>query len=416
MTSVSALTLNLPLANTSPAALLRVAICAVTCFTSAFEASERLRAVVAMPVPMGLVSTSTSPTLPPALVNRTRLALAGAIDQLDDSVFFLDVPFRAYGKLFLRLTASVSRAQELSADALSAKTAGATAARTALRLVHERSPLWQTYLHLDVLPFLQRGLRVPVLEGYRSLPDEPGLREQFSKLVEEQRHHEASPWDTHPTLEQRLAALPQGEGRLSASPPALRLLGEVEQEQESMVLETSFTGEVKDLHPLSWNELGTWLAAQFEKTLEGTVLAQHTALEDLPGLVTRAESLSEQLGSGVRFMSREARRRDAAGWLVQWLTVRLVAKGFDSRWQPGAGLRLVRGEETLSAQSLVDALESGELHRAGVGRALRRLVAFAPRYTRREVRRILIGDYEQVIRGSGCTRRWWGTTRAGPCR
>jgi Zn-dependent protease with chaperone function len=114
-------------------------------------------------------------------VYRTRLALAGAIGQLDDSVFFLDVPFRAYGKLFLRLTASVSRAQELAADALAAKIAGATASRTALSLVHERGPLWQTYLHLDVLPFLQRGLRVPVLEGYRSLPETAGLRRRTRK-------------------------------------------------------------------------------------------------------------------------------------------------------------------------------------------------------------------------------------------
>lgn len=294
-------------------------------------------------------------------VYRTRLALAGAIGQLDDSVFFLDVPFRAYGKLYLRLTASVSRAQELSADALSAKVAGAAAARNALRLVHERAPLWQTYLHLDVLPFLQRGLRVPVLEGYRSLPDARELRSTFAELVEEQRHHEPSPWDTHPTLEQRLAALPQAEGVLSVSPPALRLLGTDEREQETMVLETAFTGDVKSLHDRGWNELGAWLVEQFGKSLEGTPFAQHTELSALPKLLEDAESISEQVSNGVRFMSREARRREVAGWLEQWLAVRLVARGFEPRWRPGSGLRLVRAEDSLDPQGVVAALESGEV-------------------------------------------------------
>ena len=295
-------------------------------------------------------------------VYRTRLALAGVIGQLDDSVFFLDVPFRAYGKLFLRLTASVSRAQELSADALAAKIAGATAARTALQLVHARAPLWQAYLHLDVLPFLQEGLRVPMLEGYRSLPATPELRSTFARLVEEQQDHEASPWDTHPTLEQRLAALPQGEGLLSSSPPALRLLGEVERDQETLVLETALSGDVNTLQTLGWSELGAWLVERYSKTLENTRLSKQTQLEALPGMLAEAESLSSQLANtGVRFMSREARRREAFGWLVQWLNVRLVERGFEPRWRPGTGLLLVRGEESLVAQDVVDALESGEL-------------------------------------------------------
>lgn len=297
-------------------------------------------------------------------VYRTRLALAGAIGQLDDSVFFLDVPFRAYGKLFLRLTASVSRAQELAADALSAKLAGATAARTALQLVHERAPLWQTYLHMDVMPFLRRGVRPPMLEGYRALPEAAGLRKSFAKVVEEQQQLEASPWDTHPSLEQRLAALPQGEGRLSTSPNALRLIGEVERELETLVLQNSFTGNVLEMQELSWEEVGPWLVKQYARTLEGTVLASHTRLDALPELLADAESLSEKLSGGVRFMSREAKRRDAMAWLEQWLMVRLVEHGFQPRLQPGKGLLLLRGEESLEVNQLLAALESGELSAA----------------------------------------------------
>lgn len=294
-------------------------------------------------------------------VYRTRLALADAIEQLDDSVFFLDVPFRAYGRLFLRLTASVSRGQELSADALSAKIAGATAARNALRLVHEHGPLWQVYVHLDVIPFFRRGLRLPLMEGYRALPEPRGLREEFAQAVEEMRQSEASPWDTHPTQEQRLAALPQGEGLLSGSPRALRLLGEVERDQETLALETTFTGDVAGLRELTWDQLGPWLVETFGKALEGTVLEKHARLDELPALLADGESLSERLATGVRFMSREARRKDAAAWLVQWLTVRLAAGGFEPRWAPGAGLKLVRGDEAIVAQELVDAVESGEL-------------------------------------------------------
>lgn len=295
------------------------------------------------------------------LVYRTRLALAGAIGQLDDSMFFLDVPFRAYGKLYLRLTASVSRAQELSADALSAKVAGATAARNALRLVHENAPLWQTYLQLDVVPLLQRGLRVPVLDGYRALPESKALRPSFRAVVEEQRHSEPSPWDTHPTQEQRLSALPQGEGRLSASPPALQLLGKDERALETTVMQMTFTGELDGLQEVSWSELGPRLVDEFEKSLERTVLAKHTEVTALPQLLADAESLSERLSGGMRFISREARRRDVVSWLVQWLTVRLARRGYEPRWSPGVGMVLWKGDESLVASELIDALESGEL-------------------------------------------------------
>lgn len=295
------------------------------------------------------------------LVYRTRLALAAAIGQLDDSMFFLDVPFRAYGKLYLRLTASVSRAQELSADALSAKVAGATAARNALRLVHENGPLWQTYFQLDVMPLLQRGLRVPVLAGYRALPEPRALRASFRGVMESLRHSEPSPWDTHPTQEQRLSALPQGEGRLSASAPALRLLGDDERALETMVMETTFSVDLQGLQELSWNELGPRLVEDFDQALERTVLAKHTEVAALPVLLADAESLSDQLSTGTRFMSREARRRDAASWLVQWLTVRLARRGYEARWSPGVGMVLVKGNESLVASELIDGLESGQV-------------------------------------------------------
>ncbi len=295
------------------------------------------------------------------LVYRTRMALAAAIGQLDDSMFFLDVPFRAYGKLYLRLSASVSRAQELSADALSAKVAGATAARNALRLVHEHTPLWQTYFQLDVVPLLQHGLRVPVMAGYRTLPETRALRASFREVMESLKHSEPSPWDTHPTQEQRLSALPQGEGRLSASPPALRLLGDDERALETMVMEMTFSGDLQGLQELNWSDVGPRLIESFDKSLEATVLAKHTEVAALPQLLADAESLAERLSTGTRFMSREARRREAISWLGQWLTVRLARRGYEPRWSPGVGMVLVKGEESLVASELMNALESGAI-------------------------------------------------------
>lgn len=309
------------------------------------------------------------------LVYRTRAALAGAIGQLDDSVFFLDVPFRAYGRLYLRMTASLSRAQELSADALSAKVAGGRASRNALRLVHEKAPLWQTYFFLDVVPFLNQGMRLPLLQGYRELPDAARCREAFRKTLDEHQHSEPSPWDTHPPLEQRLGALPQAEATRGAKGNALALLGDDEREQETRVLETTLLGEVGKLRDFTWDELGPWLAEKLESSLADTRLGQERSLESLPDLLADSTALSSQLTGGLRLMSREAQRRDAKEWLSQWLTGRLVAAGFSPRWRSGEGLVLVRGETTVVPPDLVDAVDSGALSKSAWAARCRELAA-----------------------------------------
>src|SRR5262249_47251374 len=138
-------------------------------------------------------------------IRRTRLAIGAAVDRLDGSSFWLHLPFVAYARLFLGVAAEASRRQELYADALAARLCGVPATARALGFIHELADLWDHYVTSEVVPLLQNGISVPLLDGfdlYLAAFFEPGA------LAHERpwpRRRAASPHDSHPTLEARLA-------------------------------------------------------------------------------------------------------------------------------------------------------------------------------------------------------------------
>ncbi|MDQ3265297.1 MAG: M48 family metallopeptidase [Myxococcota bacterium] len=163
-----------------------------------------------------------------AWMYRTRLAIAAALEGLDDSAFLLDVPFRAYGQMFLRTSRAWSRQQELAADALAARTRGAEVFAAALRKVEALAPRWESYQEHDVLPHLASGTRVALLEGFRRFLATRRRRPEVQRSIDERASRPSSEWDTHPAFAERLAALglsAQTPEDLSDGANSLTLLG-----------------------------------------------------------------------------------------------------------------------------------------------------------------------------------------------
>ena len=126
-----------------------------------------------------------------------------------------------YGEAFMKYSLSVSREQELSADALSLRIAGKGAVVTALVQSEAYGPLWGAYLATEVIPLLEKSFLPPLLEGWRLF--QTGIEKATESTPTEAKTRDAglasdSPRDddTHPTLEQRLAAL--GAERADARP------------------------------------------------------------------------------------------------------------------------------------------------------------------------------------------------------
>jgi Zn-dependent protease with chaperone function len=302
-------------------------------------------------------------------VHRTGSSLAAVIDALEGSAFFLDAPFRAYGKLFLRVSGDVSREQELSADAHAAEVYGANATCSALDKVHRLGHFWEVYFQLDAVPVIELGCRPPLIEGFRRFLSQPALRPDVVEGLKMRARAKPLPGDTHPPLEERIAALapavpPKAEPSVKdLETHSLDLLGG-ERAAEAAWYQRATRGE---LVTLDWDEVGPKLLLPklLEDFAEASINPSTTALSTLPDKVRDAEGFWNRLRTpGVSLLSPAAQRRRGELVLGQWLAAALFARGFFPEVRPGAHLRLSRGATSIVPAEVVQELAQGVLSSA----------------------------------------------------
>jgi Zn-dependent protease with chaperone function len=298
-------------------------------------------------------------------VHRTRSLMGSALDHLEGSGFWLDLPFVGYARAFLHYSLSVSRAQELAADAVSAKVAGAGAAARALVAADERSGVWEVYLQTEIVPMLEAGFLPQLLVGFRhfeaAVSENKRRRESPPQLPEK-----PSPYDTHPTLEERLSALGVKQSTAVEMGGALELL-EAASEAEEYVLRRMLIHEARPLRALAWESAGTqlWLP-RFQERLEphASALAPLTP-ELLPGAMLRIDEWAGRLRTGLALLSPEANRRHVVRLFGAWLAVHLVELGFELEALPGWPVRAVRAGTVVEPFTEIGALFEGKLDATG---------------------------------------------------
>jgi Zn-dependent protease with chaperone function len=298
-------------------------------------------------------------------VYRTRRALADAVSDLDDSSFFLDLPFRAYGRLFLRASAALSREQERAADACASAAWGARAMAAALEKTEVLGPLWAAYLEHDVAPAVSEGVRVPLLEGFHRFVAGERRSPAVAEGLTRREETVPSPWDTHPSLEERLAALGRKRTRppLRAQEHCLELLGGAAAAEDALYQLWSDA----PLRAISWERLGEDLLLPGHRQVLARVGLEPggAGLEALLPLIAQGERLFDRVrGASLDLLSPEAKRRRARGLLGRWLTVALADRGFSPEVAPGAAVRMVRGEVAVEPRDWVDRLATGALSQA----------------------------------------------------
>ncbi|HEY6001758.1 MAG TPA: M48 family metallopeptidase, partial [Anaeromyxobacter sp.] len=301
-----------------------------------------------------------------AWVHRTRRAIAGTVERLDGSAFFLDVPFRAYGALFLRASGGVSRAQELAADACAASACGPAAAWGALRKIDVLGRAWEVYFHLDAVPAIERGVRVPLLEGFRRFLAAERLRPQIAKALAAAGQDAApDPTDTHPPHAQRLLALDArrpADAPLPAPSGCLELLG------GEAAAEEAWYGRVlrAPLPAASWDDVAdaALLPALAKDLARAPLDAATWSLARLPALAMDPEAAWAAVARGPNLLSPAAQRQRGLDVLGAWLAVALHRRGFAAQARPGAEVLLARGGVEVEPWSLVRALADGRLDAA----------------------------------------------------
>jgi len=124
------------------------------------------------------------------VIYRTREALVRTVIALHQHSGFLQKPFEWYAALFFRVTHAVSRHQELQADALAARIAGADALARGLRTVHGAGLAFGTYWAQEVAPVLGAGYLPPLAVGFSRFLEQPRVNDLLRQAVETEEREE----------------------------------------------------------------------------------------------------------------------------------------------------------------------------------------------------------------------------------
>lgn len=146
---------------------------------------------------------------------RTILSLAHAADRAEAIHVAIHytfratlLPFRWFGAAFMRVTQAISRAQELSADRVAARVAGVGPAIDGLMKTHAGAIAHQAYITSELAPLVDDGVLPPAGSGFtRFLQSETMAKVQTSLVDLELTKGTSDPYDSHPPLRERIAAL-----------------------------------------------------------------------------------------------------------------------------------------------------------------------------------------------------------------
>jgi Zn-dependent protease with chaperone function len=301
-------------------------------------------------------------------IYKTQEAVFRTMENLSEHTAILSYPFVGFAKLFMRVTLAISRRQELAADALAAGLVGARAFGEGLKTVHAAGPAYQPYVESELLPVLDFGFRPPLAEGFSRFMKSPRIASIAEKAIqEEMASRERNPYDSHPSLPERLAAiasLPPGEPA-AEDPPAISLLEDVAAIETTMLtMMTERPDLVTKLKPISWDRVAqeVWIP-RWKEVCAGAVEPLRAILV---GEMGEAVGRTAELG---RRSAREPITQDEANVrgravLGGALTLCLVREGWSLNADPGAEVSVRRGADVLEpfdeVARLIDRKRSAE--------------------------------------------------------
>lgn len=273
-------------------------------------------------------------------IHKTRSAIVRTLASLGDG--WLQLPFRWYGTLFMRITQAISRAQELSADRLAATVVGAGPLIEGLKRVHAEGAAFDAYWRQEAVPLLQAGFVAPLAEGFTRFLQVPRVRAAVEQTLADQLESgKGDPFDSHPPLPERIAALrpllAEGAPGAGSGTSAISLLDDVAGSERALVGFLAKGADVSAFRPLDWDDTtATVYVPSWRREAERVAACLGTAtFADLPALVTSrgAELAREILGQTVA-VPDELVAQVIAGPLGCCLATALI----DAGWTPSAAI------------------------------------------------------------------------------
>ena len=300
-------------------------------------------------------------------VYKTRAAIVRTIERVAQHSSLLSKPFFWYGLLFLRLTLRVSRQQELSADELAARTIGGRPLIEGLKLIHGAALAFNPYLASEVAPALRAGYRPPVADGFRRFLASSEVSAGVTLFLDTVMNAaEEDPYDSHPPLRERIAALaqsPDGD-HPDNDPPALSLLADVDA-AESMLMGfiiSDYAG--KGFKPVSWDEMPAkvWAPAWRSRAHERKKWLSGLTPASIAELAKDPSSLAVRLRyAAYAAVTNDPHRAQAAEVFGSALALALYATGWRLSALPGEPVVLESKGVSIKPFTVVADLSSGAL-------------------------------------------------------
>jgi heat shock protein HtpX len=298
-------------------------------------------------------------------IYKTRNAIGRTLQSLGRSR--LQAPFRWYGNMFLRVTHAISRRQEFVADALAARTVGAKPLADGLRTIHKVAPAFDYFWRSEYAPAVQSGFFPPLSEGFGNYVSAKNISEKMDQHLKDQLSRgEANPYDTHPSLKDRLAAvagLPEGAA-LSEDLPAVTLLEDVPALERALMIKIAGAETAAKLKPIVWSEIGAQVYVP-----RWTKLAQlnSVALKSVTAgsLGTLASDLKSFGATLVDFSQRHPKDENAEGLAIAVIGAALSLLLLERRGRLdatlGAEVFITFGAVSVRPFSLLPALKNGQI-------------------------------------------------------
>ena len=299
-------------------------------------------------------------------IYKTRGAIGRTLGSLGDGSI-IQLPFLAYGKMFLRITHSISRQQEFVADALAARAIGSGALMGGLRTIHAVGPAFNEYWFNECGPVLNAGYRPPLTEGFCQFVRVGKIAEAIEKqLDEELKTGKADPYDTHPPLKERIAAvehLPVGESGPN-DPPATTLLNGVPELEQELMKSVAGPELADKLKPIDWSEAGVQVyLPQWTRLVQAnTAVLTGLLPESLPHHAADLKGFGQRCfdHSGVAPAEEQAELLGAAV-VGSALVVTLANKGAKAHAMPGTPISVSLGAMQFEPFEVMTALAKGTL-------------------------------------------------------
>ncbi len=285
-------------------------------------------------------------------IYKTREAIIRTVRQVSGSSSVLHLPFVWYGRMFLRVTQAISRRQEFAADALAARTVGARPLATGLRTIFGAALAYDGYWREEVVPVLSAGFLPPLADGFEQFLREPRVADAINRATqEEMKAPRIDPYDSHPSLPDRLKALqglPPGP-EPTTEPPALSLLENASGAEVPLAASLLKPG-APALRPVSWPDVGIEVQVPYWEARvrrEAQLLAGQT-VANIPRLMLPSDWNADA-------------RRTRLVTIGAALAVALVGSGWTLESLPGAAPVLYRGTDRVEPFRIVEDLASGKL-------------------------------------------------------